>query len=132
MKKTTFSLRVRYGETDKMGVVYHGNYAQYLELGRTEWLREMGFSYKWMEENGVMLPVVNLNVNYKLPARYDDELSITTTLRKIPTYKIEFDYEITNNKGQVLITAETTLVFINMMTNKLMKAPEYLLEKIKN
>jgi acyl-CoA thioester hydrolase len=121
---------VRYGETDKMGVVYHGNYAQYLELGRTEWLREMGFSYKWMEENGVMLPVVNLTINYKQSARYDDELTVTTSLRKIPTYRIEFDYEIKNKDGVVLVTAETTLVFINSETNKLMKAPQYLLEKI--
>jgi acyl-CoA thioester hydrolase len=130
LKKTTFSFRVRYGETDKMGVVYHGNYAQYLELGRTEWLREMGFSYKWMEENGVMLPVVNLNLNYKKSARYDDELIVTTSLRKIPTYRIEFDYEIRNKDGVVLVTAETTLVFINTETNKLMKAPQYLLEKL--
>ena len=130
MKKTTFSFRVRYGETDKMGVVYHGNYAQYLELGRTEWLREMGFSYKWMEENGVMLPVVNLNLNFKKSARYDDELIVTTSLRKIPTYRIEFDYEIKNKDGVVLVTAETTLVFINTETNKLVKAPQYLLEKL--
>jgi acyl-CoA thioester hydrolase len=130
LKKTTFSFRVRYGETDKMGVVYHGNYAQYLELGRTEWLREMGFSYKWMEANGVMLPVVNLSINYKQSARYDDELTVTTTLRKIPTYRIEFDYEIKNKDGSILVAAETTLVFINSKTNKLMKAPQYLIEKI--
>jgi acyl-CoA thioester hydrolase len=113
-----------------MGVVYHGNYAQYLELGRTEWLREMGFSYKWMEANGVMLPVVNLSINYKQSARYDDELTVTTTLRKIPTYRIEFDYEIKNKDGSILVAAETTLVFINSKTNKLMKAPQYLIEKI--
>ncbi len=123
-------MRVRYGETDKMGVVYHGNYAQYLEIGRTEWLREMGFSYKWMEENGVMLPVVNLNINYKQSAQYDDELFVTTSLKKIPTYRIEFYYEITNKSGAILVTAETTLVFINSNTKKLMKAPEYLLEKL--
>jgi acyl-CoA thioester hydrolase len=90
----------------------------------------MGFSYKWMEENGVMLPVVNLNLNYKKSARYDDELIVTTSLRKIPTYRIEFDYEIRNKDGVVLVTAETTLVFINTETNKLMKAPQYLLEKL--
>ncbi len=130
MKKSIFSFRVRYGETDKMGVVYYGNYAQYLEMGRTEWLRNMGFSYKWMEDNGVMLPVVNLNINFKQSAYYDDELFITTKLKKIPTYKIEFDYVIKNKKGVVLVTAETTLVFMNMETNKLMRAPKYLLEKL--
>ncbi|HIB48367.1 MAG TPA: acyl-CoA thioesterase [Flavobacteriaceae bacterium] len=130
MKKNLTKLRVRYAETDQMGVVYYGNYAQYLEQGRTEWLREMGFSYKWMESNNVILPVTNLNINYKLPARYDDVISITTNIKKIPTFKIEFYYEIHNQEGQLLITAETTLVFINAQTNKLMKAPDYLLEKL--
>ena len=78
MKKSLTKIRVRYGETDQMGVVYYGNYAQYLEQGRTEWLRELGFSYKWMEEHNVQLPVVNLNVDYKRPARYDDVLTVTT------------------------------------------------------
>jgi len=130
MKKNLTKLRVRYAETDQMGVVYYGNYAQYLEQGRTEWLRELGFSYKWMEENQVLLPVTNMNINYKLPARYDDVISITTILKKIPTFKIEFYYEIHNQDGQLLATAETTLVFINSLTNKLIKAPNYLLEKL--
>jgi acyl-CoA thioester hydrolase len=130
VRENTTKLRVRYGETDQMGVVYYGNYAQFLEQGRTEWLRELGFSYKWMEENNVILPVTNLNIDYKLPARYDDVISITTTLRKIPTFKIEFDYKIHNEKGDLLVTASTTLVFINSVSNKLMKAPDYLLEKL--
>ncbi|QNJ99245.1 acyl-CoA thioesterase [Constantimarinum furrinae] len=130
MKKTLTNLRVRYGETDQMGVVYYGNYAQYLEQGRTEWLRELGFSYKWMEQNNVHLPVVHLNIDYKLPAHYDDVLTVITTLKKIPTVKIEFDYEIFNEKNQLLITASTTLVFVNSTTKKLMKAPDYLLKKL--
>jgi acyl-CoA thioester hydrolase len=130
MKKNLTNLRVRYAETDQMGVVYYGNYAQYLEQGRTEWLRELGFSYKWMEDNQVILPVTNLNINYKFPARYDDVITITTELKEIPTFKIEFYYEIHNQDNQLLVTADTTLVFINSITNKLMKAPEYLLEKL--
>ncbi|MEL6812734.1 MAG: thioesterase family protein [Bacteroidota bacterium] len=130
MKENITHLRVRYGETDQMGVVYYGNYAQFLEQGRTEWLRELGFSYKWMEENNVLLPVTNLNIDFKLPARYDDVIRITTKIRKIPTFKIEFDYEIHNQNDQLLVTASTTLVFINATTNKLMKAPDYLLEKL--
>ena len=130
MKKNLTKLRVRYAETDQMGVVYYGNYAQYLEQGRTEWLRELGFSYKWMEENNVLLPVTSMHTQFKLPARYDDVIFITTNLKKIPTFKIEFDYQIHNEKGQLLVTAETTLVFINATTNKLMKAPDYLLEKL--
>ena len=130
MKTTTTTLRVRYGETDKMGIVYYGNYATYLEQGRTEWLRDMGFSYKWMEDNGVHLPVVELNIKYKAPARYDDILTITTRLKKIPTYRIDFIYEIHNQEGQLLITGETSLVFVNSITNKLQKAPDYLVKKL--
>ena len=130
MKENRTKLRVRYGETDQMGVVYYGNYAQFLEQGRTEWLRELGFSYKWMEENNIHLPVTNLNIDYKKPAHYDDVITITTRLRKIPTVKIDFDYEIHNEKNELLITASTTLVFVNSTTNKLQKAPEYLLEKL--
>ena len=130
MRENTTKLRVRYGETDQMGVVYYGNYAQFLEQGRTEWLRELGFSYKWMEENDVLLPVTNLNIDYKLPARYDDVVSVITRLRKIPTFKIEFDYEIHNEQDELLVIASTTLVFINSITNKLMKAPGYLIEKL--
>jgi acyl-CoA thioester hydrolase len=113
-----------------MGVVYYGNYAQYLEQGRTEWLRNMGFSYKWMEENGIHLPVVNLTIDYKRPAHYDDLLTITTTLKKIPTYKIEFYYEIHNQEGELLVTASTILVFINSSTNKVRRAPDYLLKRM--
>ena len=130
MKKNLTKLRVRYGETDQMGVVYYGNYAQYLEQGRTEWLRELGFSYKWMEANNIHLPVVNLNIDYKQPAMYDDLITITTTLRKIPTIKIEFDYQIHNESGELLANASTTLVFINSITKKITKAPEYLLNKL--
>ena len=90
MKKHELKVRVRYAETDQMGVVYHGNYAQYFEMGRVEWLRNLGISYKWMEDNGVMLPVVSLNINYKKPARYDDLLTIKTILKSQSTVKIEF------------------------------------------
>ena len=130
MKKTKTILRVRYGETDQMGVVYHGNYAPYLEQGRTEWLRDLGFSYKWLEENGIHLPVVHMTINYKRPAHYDDLMTITTTLKAIPTFKIEFFYEIHNQDGQLLVKASTSLVFINSVTKKIRRAPSYLLEKI--
>ena len=121
---------MRYGETDKMGVVYYGNYAQYLEQGRTECLRDIGFSYKWMEDNGIHLPVVNLTIDYKKPAHYDDFLKVTTILKKTPTFKIEFHYEIHNQEGQLLAEASTTLVFVNSLTNKVRRAPDYLLKRI--
>ncbi len=113
-----------------MGVVYYGNYPLYLEQGRTEWLRELGFSYRWMEEHDVQLPVTHLEISYKKPARYDDLITVTTTLKETPTVKIEFYYEIHNEQGELLVSAETTLVFVNMKTNKLRKAPDYLLEKL--
>ncbi|TYA72018.1 acyl-CoA thioesterase [Seonamhaeicola marinus] len=130
MKFDEIQIRVRYGETDQMGVVYHGNYALYLEMGRIEWLRKLGISYKLMEENGIMLPVVSLNINYKKSACYDDVINVKTQLRKMPTAKIEFDYEITNEKGELLTQASTTLVFIDMKTNRPTKAPKYILDAI--
>lgn len=130
MKKNISKLRVRYGETDQMGIVYYGNYAEYLEQGRTEWLRDLGFSYKWMEENNIHLPVINLTIDYKSPAYYDDLLTITTKLVKIPTVRIEFYYEIHNQDAKLLVTANTTLVFVDSATKKLIKAPNYLLKKL--
>ena len=130
MKKNISKLRVRYGETDQMGIVYYGNYAEYLEQGRTEWLRDLGFSYKWMEENNIHLPVIHLNIDYKYPAYYDDLLTITTKLVKIPTIRIEFYYEIHNQDAKLLVTANTTLVFVDSTTKKLIKAPNYLLKKL--
>ena len=113
-----------------MGIVYYGNYAQYLEQGRTDWLRSLGFTYKYMEEHQVMLPVINLNIDYKKPAKYDDLLTIKTSLLEIPSVKIKFYYEIQNQNHELLVTATTTLVFLDSITRKLIKAPNYLLEKL--
>ncbi len=126
-----FKVRVRYAETDQMGVVYHGNYAQYFEMGRVEWLRNLGVSYKSMEEEGVMLPVVSLTMNYKKPARYDDLLTVRTILKKQESVKIEFDYEIKNEAGELLTTGNSILVFVNMKTGRPSLPPEYILEKLK-
>lgn len=132
MKVDEIHIRVRYGETDQMGVVYHGNYPLYLEMGRIELLRKMGISYKKMEEDGIMLPVVSLSLNYKKSASYDDVINVKTQLKKAPTVRIEFDYEITNELGEILTTASTTLVFIDMKTNKPTRPPIYILEALKN
>ncbi len=125
-------IRVRYGETDQMGVVYHGNYALYLEMGRIEWLRKLGISYKSMEESGIMLPVVSLHINYKKSAGYDDVINVKTQLKNKPTAKIEFEYEITNEKGDILTTASTILVFVDMKTSRPIKAPQYILNLIED
>lgn len=130
MLKNKTTIRVRYSETDQMGVVYHGNYAQYFEIGRTELLRSTGVTYKYMEKNGVMLPVVSLSCNFKKSAVYDDQITITTVIKKTPSVKIEFDYEITNQDNQLICTGNTILAFINMNTKKPMRCPKYILEKL--
>jgi len=132
MKIDKIQIRVRYGETDQMGVVYHGNYALYLEAGRIEWLRKLGISYKSMEEDGIMLPVVSMNINYKKSAGYDDVINVKTQLKNIPTAKIEFEYEITNENGEIITIANTTLVFIDMKTNLPVRAPQYILDLLEN
>src|ERR1035437_1681596 len=125
------TVRVRYAETDRMGYVYYGNYALYYEVGRVEALRQLGTSYKEMEDNGIMLPVYTCNIKYFKPALYDDLLIIKTSVKDLPTAKISFDYEIYNQKNELLNTATTLLVFINMATNKPCPAPKLFLEKIK-
>lgn len=130
MKVDEIHIRVRYGETDQMGVVYHGNYPLYLEMGRIELLRKMGISYKKMEEDGIMLPVVSLSLNYKKSASYDDVINVKTQLVKMPTASIEFEYEITNNIGEILATATTVLAFIDKATNRPMRCPKFILDKL--
>lgn len=131
MQEHKISIRVRYAETDQMGVVYHGNYAQYFEMGRVEWLRNKGVSYKELEDSGVMLPVVSLSMNYKKPAYYDDELTVVTKLAFLGGVMIEFTYEIINQKDELLTTAQTVLVFVDMKTKRPISVPEYL-EKLIN
>ncbi|MGB5436096.1 MAG: thioesterase family protein [Maribacter sp.] len=126
-----FSFRVRYSETDQMGVVYHGNYPQYLEMGRVEWLRSLGVSYKSMEENGIILPVISISINFKKSAVYDDLLRVRTIIRKKPMVRIEFDYEIHNEQGELLALANTVLAFMDAKKNKPVKCPDYLLDKLK-
>ncbi len=130
MNFNKISFRVRYGETDQMGVVYHGNYPQYLEMGRIEWLRDFGVSYKKMEENGIMLPVVSIQLNYKRSAFYDDVLTLKTTLKKTPTVRIEFDYEIHNQNNELLVEANTVLAFMDAKTKRPIRCPEYILDKL--
>ena len=130
MRKNKISFTVRYGETDQMGVVYHGNYAQYLELGRLSWLKDLDVSYKKMEETGVILPVISLHINFRKSALYDDTLTVVTKLKKKPSVKIEFDYEIYNENDELLVTANTVLAFLNKETKRPIKCPEYVLKKI--
>lgn len=130
MKSHRSFVKVRYGETDQMGVVHHGNYPKYLELARIEWLNSLGISYKKMEEGGVLLPVYNLNISYKKSAQFDDQLVIVTTLRNIPTVRIIFDYSIYNQNKELLTEASTELIFVNKKTSRPMRCPRYILDML--
>jgi acyl-CoA thioester hydrolase len=124
MFNTEVQIRVRYAETDQMGYVYYGNYAAYFEVARVEALRALGFSYKKLEEEGVMLPVMNYSINYLKPAYYDDLLTIKTSIIELPGARIKFDYETFNESGQLINKASTTLVFINKALSRPCPAPE--------
>ncbi len=124
-------VRVRYAETDQMKYAYYGVYAQYFEVGRVELLRSLGVTYKSIENLGFILPVVNYNIDYKKPAFYDDELTIESTIKETPSIKIIFNYRTLNEKGEILNTAETTLVFVDSKTGKPCQCPEILINKLK-
>lgn len=132
MKEHKIQFRVRYSETDQMGVVYHGSYVPYFEMGRVEWLRNRGISYKELEERGIALPIVSMTINYKKPARYDDLLTVITKLKKQTSVKLEFENEIRNEAGELLTNAHFVLVFVDVNTGRPIAPPEYILEILEN
>lgn len=119
-------IRVRYGETDAMGVVYYGIYPLYYETGRTEMMRHLGFTYREMEEMGIIMPVISMNCRYRKPARYDDLLTIKTIVRKMPETKILFDYEIYNEQKELVNEGQTTLVFLDSEKGRPVRIPGFL------
>ena len=124
-------IRIRYAHTDQMGYCYYGNYAQFYEIGRVEALRDLGFSYKKIEESGILLPVIDFNIKYINPAYYDDLITVNTIIKELPSARIKFEYEIFNESGEKLNFGTTTLVFINKKTNRPTKCPLELIEKLK-
>lgn len=123
--------RVRYGEVDRMGYLYYGHYAFYYEIGRVEWLRSLGVLYKDMEEKmGVMLPVTSLQMRFVRPARYDEILTISTTLKTMPDTYITFHVEIHNEAGKLVNGGTTRLAFVDMKTGKVIPMPAALRERI--
>jgi acyl-CoA thioester hydrolase len=124
-------LRVRYGETDQMGYMYYGNYAEFYEVGRVEMLRSLGMTYREMEDSGIMMPVLEMKCKYLKPALYDEEVSIKVIMDKMPGVKIHFRYELYNEKQELINTGETLLVFVNMKTNRPCLPPQDFLEKLK-
>lgn len=127
MKTSTLIIHPRYAETDQMGIVHHSNYLIYMEQARLEWLNALGFSYQKMEESGVLLPVYQIDITYKNPIKFGDEISLKTTLKKLPTTKVIFDYEILKNETEICALAQLTLVFTDALTFRPRKPiPEFL------
>ena len=117
-------VRVRYAETDKMGFVYYGNYPAYYEVARIEGFRALGFLYKEMEDAGVGMPVLTMNIQYHGPARFDDLLTVKLLIPEMPRARMKFLYEIRNEEGKLVNTGETILAFMNMETGRSVKMPE--------
>ncbi len=131
MLQTETKIRVRYGETDQMGYVYYGNYPLYYEVARTDMIKKIGWTYGEMEKSGVMMPVASLNVKYIRPAFYDDELTVKVTVKNMPTKKMEFEYEVFNEQKKLINKGNTTLVFVDMKTGKLINPPKEFTDKLK-
>src|SRR5690625_2843813 len=128
---TTISLRVRYGETEQMGIVYHGNYPSYLEVARTQFFNHIDISYKSLEEHGIKLRVTDLNIKCLKPAHFDQELAIRVSLRESTKgLRIIFDNEIFNKNGNLLTTASTSLAIINKENRRPIRCPEPIIERL--
>ncbi len=123
-------VRVRYADTDQMGYVYYGKFAEYFEVGRVELIRSLGISYKEVEHRGCLLPVVEFSVQYKAPAVYDDLLTITTAIPEIPRARFLTQYEVHNPLGQLIATGKVTLAFLHKEKQRPIKVPDYILERI--
>ena len=124
-------LRVRYGETDQMGYMYYGNYAEFYEVGRVEMLRSLGLTYSAMEISGIKMPVLELKCQYLKPALYDEEITVNVIMDKMPGVRIVFRYELFNEKQELINTGETLLVFVNMQTNRPCLPSQDFLDRLK-
>jgi len=127
----SITYRVCYADTDKMGYVYYGNYARLYEIARVETLRSLGVSYKDLEDNGIGLPVIEHSSTFLAPGLYDDELTVICQVDQLPTAKIQFSYRIKNANGDLINEGKTTLVFMNMMLKKVVKAPEWIINALR-
>ncbi|MEL7002935.1 MAG: thioesterase family protein [Bacteroidota bacterium] len=128
MYQSETEIRVRYADTDQMGYVYYGNYAAFYEVGRVEALRQLGLTYKELENQGVMMPVLENHSEYISPATYDDKLTVKTTIQEKPLVRIKFHYEIYNEDQKLIHRGETLLVFVNMKSGRPCRMPEVMTE----
>ena len=125
-------LRVEYHHTDQMGIVHHSNYIKFFEAARTEWLRAAGLTYAEMERRGVMMPIVDVQIRYRQPSYYDEMLSIMTYVDELPMARMTFRYEIRGEDGRDVASGTTTLGFIDSVTRRPQRAPEWLMEVLRN
>jgi len=125
-------IRIRYDEVDKMGYVYHGNYAKYYHISRTELLRKIGISDKVLESHNILLPVIEMNIKYIKPIFYDEIITIKTSLQDIPGSRMIFHHEVRNHNNEVINRAESMVAFVDINTRKPMKAPQLIVNKIKS
>ncbi len=133
MIETQTNIRVRYAETDQMNVVYHGNYAQYFEVARAECIRSFGFTYKQIEELGIMMPIVDIQIKFLRPAHYDDLLTVKAILKELPLeHKMEFHHEVYNEAGKLLTIGKVVLYLVDAVTKERTTMPEAMLNKFKH
>ncbi len=125
-------IQIRYDEVDKMGYVYHGNYAKYYHISRTELLRKIGICDKEMENHNIILPVTEMSIKYIKPMYYDDIITIKTSLQNIPTSRMIFHHVVLNHNNEVINQAESTVAFVDIDTRKPIRAPQFIVNKIKS
>ena len=131
MYESTCKIRVRYAETDQMGVVYYGNYAQYYEIARTEAMRKIGLPYTELERRGIIMPVVEMNTRYKRAAKYDMLLTVKTLVKEVPHRTMEFFHEVFDEEGNLLNKGSVKLMFVEQATDKIKSAPQELKDGLK-
>ena len=132
MISDVLKIRPRYGEVDQMGYVYHANYVTYCHQARTELLRKFGVNDKELEDKEIMMPVISMNLNYKKPAHYDEELCIKTTIRELPKVRFNFEFEISNTQSELICLAQSTVVFVRVTSRFPIQVPEFILNALQN
>ena len=123
----TSSLKVRYSETDQMGFVHHSNYLKYFELARLDWLSKLGISYKKIEENGILFPVIYSEIKYLLPLKFDDLFFVKVGIDELPVSRLKLNYEIETFENKRICFGKVHLAFINSINNKPVRAPDNLI-----
>ena len=127
MKSFETQIRVEYHHTDQMGIVHHSNYVKFFEVARTEWLRAAGLTYAEMERRGVMMPIVDVHIKYRMPAYYDELIRVKAMVEQMPMARMTFNYEIHGEDGREIASGSTTLGFIDSVTRRPQRAPQWLM-----